>query len=270
MSIYIVKIKLLNNGMKGLEYHAEAPEVKQNVIIKAFYKINYPIPVPTDVKDTIQRMKRYLLHLSGHWEDTFDQYLLKGEVKDIADGTDDYYRLIALLQSTRIEELSRFKGKYDILGFFINKWKLPIPIQIKGITIDTGYEDYDKLDRGMKHIFQIVTDFIQDKDYRKMDSRQYMMDLWGAKADLVEKIDSLDDDQIDELQAEIMEQKGYIVIKQEEEPEVTTDEKDTSADKKSVIEPEVAEKKTEPIDKNDKSKKVDNPDLGDVNETPEI
>ena len=213
----LVKVKLLNNGMKGMEYQAEDPIIKENVIIQGFIKKNYPIPLPSDIIQLIQRMKRYLLHMSGHWRKEYDQYIDKGELLDISDPDTAYYDLIKLFEGTRIEELSRFKGKYNVLGFYMNDWKFPVKISITGITIDTGYEDYEKLDRGMKHIFDAVTGFIDEKQLRKMDSKQYMLDLWAGKEEMLQRLDGLSDEQIDDLQAKVLEEKGFIVLKQEEE-----------------------------------------------------
>ena len=224
-NIRIVKVKLLSDGKKGMEYHAEDPRVKDAVTIKAFSRIVYPIPIPRDIQDLIQRMKKYLLHLSGYWQPEYDQYIDKGVIKDIADGDADYYKLLKLMQSTKVEEIARFKGKYDIIGHLINEWKLPIKISVKGINCDTNYNEYEKLNRGMQHIFSSVTDYINDDSFRKMESKQYCLDFFDGKEEMQERIEAFDDDQVDEMMTKIMEEKGMIVIRPEESEEESVEEK---------------------------------------------
>ncbi len=255
MSQTIVKVKLLNNGMKGIEFHAEDPIVKENVIIKGFIKKVYPIPLPSDIIQLIQRMKRYLLHMSGYWRKEFDQYIVKGELIDIADPDPTYYDLMKLFNNTRIEEISRFKGKYSILGFYMNDWKFHVKILVNSITIDTGYDDYDKLDRGMKHIFKSITEFIEDERLRKMEPKQYMLDLWEGKSEMLQRLDGLDDDQIAELQAKVMEEKGYIVLKQEDDDETNLE----------TDEPKHVSESEEKVEVKD-----ENPDMNDVDEKTDI
>ena len=113
-----------------------------------------------------------------------------------------------------------------IIGYYLNEWKQSIKLEVNGVTIDTGYTDYDKLDAGMKHIFDSITGFINEDKLRMMDSRQYMLDLWEGKSEMTARLDGLDDEQTNELQAKILEEKGYIVIKQEDSPEEEEEEED--------------------------------------------
>lgn len=233
----IVKIKLLNDGMKGLEYHTQLPVVKDNVTIMTFSKVIYPIPVPKDIRNLIQRMKKYMLDLTGYWQDEYDQYVSKGEIIATTDAGPEYYRLMKIMQNTRVEELSRFKGKYNIIGYYINKWKMPIKLNASGITVDIGYEAYEKLDTGMNHIFDTITAFIEDKHFQKMDAKQYAFDFWGDNEAMMQRIEGLNDEQLEELQAKHMEEKGYVIFKYDEN---TMEEEDNVSDVKAeVIEEEV-------------------------------
>ena len=224
MSEYIVKVKLLSGGMKGMEYHADDSIKKGDITINGFIKRTLPIPIPNDIRDLIQRMKRYMLHMSGHWITAYDQYISKGEVIDISDPSQEYYDMMKLFQHTQIEELGREKGKYSIKGYYLNEWKFPVKIIIKNVTVNTGYTDYAKLDNGMNHIFDVVSGYIHDKNLRMMNPKQYMMDLWEGKSEMQARLDGLDEDQTAELQAKMLEQKGFIVIKQEGETDEIEEE----------------------------------------------
>lgn len=216
MNITVVKIKLLNDGMKGMKYVAVAPRIKDNFIINSSIDTTYPIPIPNDITALIQRMKRYLLHMSGHWQPEYDQFILKGELVDVAEPTPDYYKLLKLFQNTTVEEISRVGGKYSIAGFYLNDWKFPIKVSISGISNNSGYDNYEKLDKGMTHIFTTITDFINEKRMRAMDARQYMLNLWGEKQEMVDRLEGLDDEQVLELQIKLLEEKGCIVLNKED------------------------------------------------------
>jgi len=224
MSEHIVRVKLLSKGMKGLEYHAEDNIQKDNITIKGFNKRTFPIPIPMDIRDLIQRMKRYMLHMSGHWIVAYDQYISKGDVVDITDPSPEYYEMMKLFQNTQIEEIGREKGKYSIKGYYLNEWKFPIKIIVGNVTIDTGYTDYNKLNNGMEHIFGIISEYINERNLRMMNAKQYMMAIWDGKSEMQSRLEGLDDNQLEELQAKMLEQKGFIVIKQEGETDEIEEE----------------------------------------------
>lgn len=231
--IRIVSIKLLNDGMGGIEYVADNPIFKQNVEIKTSAKVTYPLPVPEEIKQLIQRMKRYMLHLSGHWISEYDKFLVKGEIVDSGENDENYYRLVSLMQKTKVEQISRVNNRYDIKGIFINEWHLVVKIEVKGITLNTGYEDFTKLNKGMDHIFNLTTAWIFEDNIRKMNSTQYMMKLWEGKEDLLGRLTDLTEEQIDELMIKHLEEKGHLVLQENLEPEIDQKIQDTEIEGKT-------------------------------------
>jgi hypothetical protein len=233
--------------MRGVEYVADSPVFKQNVEIKTSAKVTYPLPVPDEIKNLIQRMKRYMLHLSGHWIKEYDKFLSKGEIVDTGDNDENYYKLVSLMQKTKVETIARVNNKFDIKGIFINEWHLVVKIEVKGITINTGYSDYTKVNKGMNHIFDLTTAWIFEDNIRKMNSTQYMLKLWEGKEELLERLNDLDEGQIDELMIKHLEEKGHLVL--QEDLEHKTDEKvqDTGTTEKTddSVAPEPEEKDLE-------------------------
>jgi hypothetical protein len=170
--------------------------------------------------------------MSGHWVDAYDQYIVKGEIVDNGNNDENYHRVVALMQSVKVEEISRFNSKYKIKGYLINEWKLAVNIEVKDITSDIGYDDYDKLEKGMEHIFGIITDWIFDDKVRQMDGLQYAFAFCGSKEEDIARIENMSKEELNEFQKKHMEERGCIVLDPEEMEDPNID--DVKAESKDI------------------------------------
>lgn len=283
MAVILTKIVLLRDGLKGINVDGIFPREKTGLTVKVEVSgMKYPIPVPYELKNLFQRGRRYLLHVCGLWDKSYDQYYKKGQLVEVANPDETYYKVVQLIQNTRMTGIARNNGKYVLTGSYINEWKMVVALKTPGINVEVQYDDYPKLDKYISIVMEKYADFIVAKELAKQNAKQFALDFNEGDSKTIEELEALGEKELEAYMIRKLEEGGALVLqnsdmeemsdKKEEVPELDENPPMTAdqevPDKEPTAEEVYGDGKEEPKGEAEVSDKKE--PITDVEEVPEI
>lgn len=226
------KIKVLDCGRKGILIEFVEPAIKNGESVIDEKTIKRPMPLPSSIKDSINRTKIYYLKLTGHWLNEWDAF-----VKDMSNSIsfEEDMPAIArtLIDNTRINGIKNNNNGFVISGF-VNT------LGLKGCAINTPlvtendvdeYEYYDEVHDLIIEIFNDVKEHAIATKVEMPDAKQFCIDFGKEIKDETKR--EIYMDELEEMTEEdqtakmkrVLEATGCIVLDPNEQEEVVEDKK---------------------------------------------
>jgi hypothetical protein len=219
----IEKFKLVDNGFGGIQCEGTDVKMKDGIQVLLDFSIKYRVPLPVDLITMVQGLKYYFLFLTDllpedsrkHFD--FELGIPRLINMDLVKEKKSYAYVARLMDKLTITGM-RFTdddliitGKmvgYDEAVFAINTPLLRWSLVTMGIE-----EDMKDLCQKIK---KSITQFIEEVKLRKMEPRQYLLNLFEKNADELARVKALSDEDAEKEQIENLEKKGFIVVKKED------------------------------------------------------
>lgn len=224
----VEKFKLVDDGYGGIQLWGTELKKKENGMIPVEAHLKFKVPIPNEVKESIQKMKLFFLQLTGYWETRYAAYLNEHfEVKDLEDDSDGYIRAVHLFDMVKITGLTRKDG-FVITGKIVNIYGQTIGLASPRITNEGSYTSYDHFAQIANECITVIEDFVNASKINMMEPKQYALNLYkdAEQHDLVE-INNKTDAELIDIQRRDLEEKGYIVFNQDDLEERKEEEKES-------------------------------------------
>ena len=242
----IKKFKLLEEGFNGVEIDGSMFKNKGtlNVLVE-FKGLKYKAPVPREIVQMVQGLKFALLKFTSilpeEAEDFFDtQYdLPKLEDYQKSFNKDLYAHTQSLMQKLFITGFFYDGDNLIVTGKILGYEDLTFTINTPKIRFDMIRMDFEEsTEKLIRSIMKEVKGFINSIKFRKMGSKQYLLDLWKGDEEKLQSIKALSEEDAEKTQIEELEKKGFIVISAEEVmDDITKTNEETKITYESEVDP---------------------------------
>lgn len=219
----IVKFKLIDNGFGGIQ--CEGTELKQKDGIDVFvdFTLKYKVPVPGDIVSMVQGLKYYFLWLTGLFPEDCEKHM------DFSLGIPRMVDFSEVKEKKSYAYVAKLMDKLTITGFRMTSDDLIITGKMYGLeesifAINTPLFQFSHIaageEEGMKElcikIRKAVKQFIEDVKLRRMEPRQYLLDLFQKNTEELKRVQQLTDAEAEAEQIEQLVKKGFIVVRKDE------------------------------------------------------
>jgi hypothetical protein len=205
----ITKLELVDNGLNGVIISGVKQKQKEDgVTIFIDYNDTYKIPVPREIINKFQSLKVYMatalnVGLIGFVKDVFDKSI---------GNSPETVSMVNFLDSLTITKISKKDGVIRIAGKIANLDNGTIGLSTAGISPNTEYNFYQELAELFKEICDSVNEFRESKKLVKMNSRQYMLDLFANDHEQQANVENMSDEDLDVAMIQKLEAKGHIIL----------------------------------------------------------
>jgi len=215
----IDSFEMLNDGRGGIKVEGIDAMEKNGVTVFVPVTKTYPIPLPANIIDNVNKLKKYLLEVTNLFpQHYFVDFVFNGKVSDTIDpATKGYLHAKHVFETTHIKKVYRKKNGYVLTGVAESAvtsrfFNINTPL----IDADDGYNNFGKLQKGVEFCFELIGTFISERNFLRMDSRQYALQLFGENSEEMERINTLNDAEVDDIMLHNLESKGYLVVNMNE------------------------------------------------------
>lgn len=220
----IQKFKLIDGGLSGIEVEGiESSQKEDNTTVLVDSRKKYHVPVPSDITQLVQALKYYLLELCQLLPANADNFFEENKYRKMRDydKTMDrhwYAHVEALVRACTITGFS-FRDKIIIVTGKMRGMEDSVYALNSGafntetIAKDAFEEDLIEV---VSEIRKEIRSFVEDARIRKMNSRQYLLNLFEKDEKKADQVRAMTDEETQAEQVKILEQKGWIVFKGEE------------------------------------------------------
>lgn len=214
MSVTVNKFKLEGRGFQGVKITGTETREKDGMMVVVDIDMNFKVPLPTEIFNMVQRLKRYMLDLCGYWHPSFDEFIKQGRMVDMPQEGDKlkmYQHLMQLMDSAEVTGVAKKDAFFIITGKLTNVVGGIVGLSTPLTGPSNGYDRWDFLNRGCRSCLEEVEKFVNDRRLRLMPAKQYA--LWDEKdPEKIEQFESMSDDELLQVQIKNLESKGAIVM----------------------------------------------------------
>jgi hypothetical protein len=226
----IISFKLQDDGYKGVHVIREEAVQKQGQTILDEVLRKRGIPIPNELRSTIDKLKFHFLSLTRQFQPEWKEWLNDSTIADEYFSQAGYKNCVKLWDDTTITGLNikngciQITGKINMIGEKIQGLTHP------AIVEEDGYEYFGELESVVKEVTDAVAKYLDDKNLKMMTGEQYAMKF--CKEDELEGITDKEEYMIEHLT-----KKGYFVggndemnIETEEEKQEVIDDVETKTE----------------------------------------
>lgn len=214
MSVTVNKFKLEGRGYQGVKVSGTETRDKDGFMVVVDIDMNFKIPLPTEIFNMVQRLKKYMLDLCGYWHPGFDQFIKQGQLTDMpveAHLRPVYHHLMQLMDSAEVSGVVRKDSFFILTGKLTNIIGGTVGLSTPLTGPSSGYDRWDQLSRGCYECLTQVQNFVNERRLRMMSARQYA--LFDEKdPEKIDQYESMTDEQLIEVQIKNLESRGCIVM----------------------------------------------------------
>lgn len=202
----IASVKLINNGMKGIEVEYLLPSVKGNVQFFDTYKSKRKAPIHTELEETFSWLKNHMLDICG--------YTLEKEERD-------YHLSVLEMTGAKFSD----KGIVLYADLFVLGGTRVLKLETPLITDEVEYPEFGKLKSIIDGIYAETKEYMAGK---KVMSDIQIIARFNAKNEDFDlaSFNKMSKTEQREIATKILEDQGHLVIHSdeiEEESDVTNE-----------------------------------------------
>lgn len=214
MSVTVTKFKLEGQGFQGVKVSGTETREKDGMNVIVDVELKYKVPLPTEIFQTVQRLKRYMLDLCGYWHPSFDEFIKQGHLVDQPQEGDQlkmYQHLMQLMDSAEVTGVVNKDAFFIITGKLTNMVGGVVGLSTPLAGPSSGYDRWDFLNRGCRQCLTEIQEYVNERKLRLMAPKQYA--LFDEKdPERIEQFNSMSDQELLQTQIKNLESKGAIVL----------------------------------------------------------
>lgn len=210
----VQKFKFIDGGRNGIHVEGTGIREKENGSLLYDAKEDIKAPIPEDIINFVQNLRRHFLIITRHWRSEFNKYIKRGMIIDTQELTEQersvYMELVRIYDATKITGLSLSQDGIVISGT-IESCDSKIGLATPRLTMN-NYSSYEKLHRGCSSCIDEIEKWITDRRLRLMSAKQYS--IWDeTNEEKRQEIEQMDDAALESAMVRALEDKGYIAMK---------------------------------------------------------
>lgn len=209
--------KIINDGLKGSIISYSSNKEVSKLTFNNDLTERHKAPVPSNLKDKLDKFKPYLLHICGYWVNEWDDYINWDEMTTIkpSQAGDSYFEMLDLFDKLDIIEVL-----YDGVNLKL-EGKLRTEVGRKTISVKTptiqatnSYEYFEEVTKLSKEFFSLAKSYV--KGDLQVDAKQFAIDYYKSEGKEDEEINATLSEMSPEEEESFMREKlegmGYIVM----------------------------------------------------------
>jgi len=200
----IISFKLKDDGYKGVVVIREEAVQKQEQTILDEVKRTRGIPIPNELRSTIDKLKFHFLSLTRQFQPEWKQWLENNAIVDDHFRESGYKNCVKLWDDTTITGLNLQNGCIQITGKIAMIGEKIQGLTHPAIVEEDEYEFFGELEVVVKEVTDAVAKYLDDKNLKMMTGEQYAMKF--CKESELEGITDKEEYMIEHLT-----KKGYFV-----------------------------------------------------------
>ena len=228
----VSKFKLLGNGSRGLKATC-VESIQKNgtygvVTVNDEVDRTRKVPVPWEIKKSINDLKYEFLVAIGRWDGSWSKYLNEDKT-GFLDEKEVPTVLMTLWENVKVTGISSKSSGFVITGLIKIIGHKTITENSPFLTAtDEDYEIYDDAVEKIANVMTKVETFLTDERFMHADPKQYLLELFNEKPDQKERISQQSIEESENEMIERLRDKGAIVILAEDAmPGIEEDVTDT-------------------------------------------
>lgn len=215
----INSFKLVDNGRKGIKITTSENVVKDGLTVVDDVERHRQIPVTDMLRKKVQELKAVYLKICMYWVPDFDIVWDPVEciVKEKKNFENVYKRLVHLMQCVQINGVKLVGARFMIMG--------QITVSENGHVISPttplmGPEDTEFYDESWEKIVDVkraIKEYLESAKV-ELNAKQYLLPLYEKNK---EDLDNMTDEEAEKQAIELLQDKGFVVISEDEVMELT-------------------------------------------------
>ncbi len=214
----VQKFKFIDGGYNGIHVEGTGIREKENGSLIYDAKEDIKAPIPEEIINFVQNLRRHFLIITRHWRSDFNKYIKNGMIIDKQELTEEetsiYMDLVRIYDATKVTGISISQDGIVISGT-IESCDSKIGLATPRLTMN-NYSSFEKLHRACNNCLDSVEKWITDRRLKLMSAKQYS--IWGEEdQEKRREIEQMDDSALESAMVRALEDKGYIAMKHGED-----------------------------------------------------
>ena len=176
-------------------------------------------PVPDHIMKLFKRLNYYYLNITGHWISVYDKYI--DDYNDIISPEDPnaaFMHLKSLWESTSILKIKADDSSFIFAGQVERVEDKPVKIRTPKITADDDLGFYADARDDIQNLFHEILLWIDTKSLPSAETARHYIQSRGNDKDQA-GLSSMDKDQIVKILTDNLNEKGFVVMANAEDPD---------------------------------------------------
>lgn len=226
--MHVEDFKLIDDGFNGILVIGKDSKQKGKYTVYVDATLKFKVPMPKDLVAIVQRLKIFMMQLTGHWEERYAKYLDEHYgLKDEGLIEEDYLRAVWLFDSFTVTGLKADNGTYIIKGKIKNTYGQTIGFATPRVSYESNYTSFEHLVKVASEVINVVEEYVNERKLSMMDSKQYLLELFkDAEIDDLTVIESMTEEETMEKQIEDLSNKGCFIFNPKDLEDVREEEKE--------------------------------------------
>lgn len=215
----IDSFEVVSDGYSGVKVEGTEAVLKGGATILIPVKKHYPVPLTRELMVAINKLKKYLLVVTGYWPREYDKYLTdEGTIVDkTMENSDEFERYLTakeLWESTFLMKVYRKKNGYILSGKrestiarFFSLTSPPIQSEDSDL-----FREFAEMQARIEYCFIAVAKYIDDRQLRIMDPLDYAVKVYGEGSDELTRVNALPYKERVRFMITALESKGFMVL----------------------------------------------------------